>query len=355
MSELRLQSWHAQRGAVFHAVNGQTLVDHHGQPEAELAALTGTVAALDLGGRGRLRVTGEDARTFLNGQLTNDLRPLREGQGCYAFLTDPRARVLADLNVLARPGHTFLLDLEPGQAEPVRLHLTRFVFRSRVKITLADDLALFSLQGPSAAPVVKTVTGLPTLPEQPWHGLAFGPAQQGLCVKLPRFGADGHDLWVPATEAADWAERITAALAAGAGSWAGWQAGETARIAAGIPRWGADYDAANLAPETGLEALAISYSKGCYCGQEVIARVRTYGQVAKAVRPLELLPATGCLPKPGDRLAQNGREVGLITSVAQWPVAGRILALGTVRRESNQPGTVLELPTDGRTGTARIL
>jgi folate-binding protein YgfZ len=116
-----------------------------------------------------------------------------------------------------------------------------------------------------------------------------------------------------------------------------------ARIEAGIPRFGVDMDETNLAPEAGIEERAISYTKGCYIGQEVIARIRTYGQVAKSLRGLRLADDLNALPVRGDKLFKDGTEVGYVTSAVASPTFKANIALGYVRRECNQPGQTLDL------------
>jgi len=120
---------------------------------------------------------------------------------------------------------------------------------------------------------------------------------------------------------------------------------EMARIEAGIPRFGVDMGESNLAPEAGIESRAISYTKGCYIGQEVIARIRTYGNVAKALRRLRLADDLKDLPKKGDKLFRDGKEAGYITSAVASPALKANVALGYVRKEANQAGTELILRT----------
>src|SRR5690606_19891412 len=124
----------------------------------------------------------------------------------------------------------------------------------------------------------------------------------------------GFDLFVPANSLGAVADKLIAAAKQMSGRASGWNALEVARIEAGIPRFGADMDETNLPPEAGLESRAISYSKGCYIGQEVIARIRTYGQVAKALRGLRLADDLKTLPTKGDKLLLGEKEVGYITS-----------------------------------------
>jgi folate-binding protein YgfZ len=133
-------------------------------------------------------------------------------------------------------------------------------------------------------------------------------------------------------------------LLARGGRLCGWQALETARIEAGVPRFGADMDETNLASEA-LDTRAISYAKGCYIGQEVIARIRTYGQVAKSLRRLRMGGDGRDAPPKGTKLFLGDKEVGSITSAVWSPALQAVVALGYVRREANQTGTELEVRT----------
>src|SRR5262249_39611561 len=123
----------------------------------------------------------------------------------------------------------------------------------------------------------------------------------------------------------------------------------------GIPRYGIDIDENNLAPETGIEPQAISYTKGCYIGQEVIARIRTYGQVTKTLRGLRLASELKVLPAKGARLFKEDKEVGYITSAISSPTYNSNLALGYVRRETNQPGSHLKLRQDAQDSDVEVV
>ena len=174
-------------------------------------------------------------------------------------------------------------------------------------------------------------------------------------MNLPRLGTKGFDLFVPTASLGTVADKLIHAVKAVGGRACGRQALETARIEAGIPRFGLDMDETNLAPETGIEERAISYSKGCYIGQEVIARIRTYGQVAKALRGLQFADSTKVLPKRGDQLYQDDKEIGYITSVTFSPAVKSNLALAYVRREHNAIGTELLVRTASGDRAARIV
>jgi len=128
-----------------------------------------------------------------------------------------------------------------------------------------------------------------------------------------------------------------------------------ARLEAGTPRFGVDMDETNLPPEAGIEGRAVSYTKGCYIGQEVIARIRTYGQVAKALRGLRLADSIKVLPQKGDKLYRGDKEIGFVTSAVASPTLRSNIALAYVRREHNGIGTELTLRSSEGESPARIV
>ena len=135
----------------------------------------------------------------------------------------------------------------------------------------------------------------------------------------------------------------------------GWQAFETARIEAGIPRFGADMDETNIPLECGIESRAVSYNKGCYIGQEVINRIHSVGHVNRELRGLRLADDLESLPQRGDKLFRDGKEVGFVTSAVKSPVLNANIALGYVRREANQIGNELTLRTTAGESPAKIV
>ena len=150
------------------------------------------------------------------------------------------------------------------------------------------------------------------------------------------------------------ADKLIAAAKNVGGGAVGWTAWETARIEAGIPRFGTDMDETNIPLECGIESRAIVYNKGCYIGQEVINRIHSIGHVNRELRGLRLADDLSALPQRGDRLFHAGKEVGLVTSAVKSPSAGNI-ALGYVRREINQIGNELILRTASGESAARIV
>jgi folate-binding protein YgfZ len=212
------------------------------------------------------------------------------------------------------------------------------------------------VQGPKAAAVIKSLPWNPAIPEKP-HALAkMDVAALGeiYVMNHARTQSAGYDLFVPSQSMPAIAGQLVTAAKETNGRFCGWQALETARVEAAIPRFGADMDETNLASEV-LDTGAISYSKGCYIGQEVIARVRTYGQVAKALRGLRLPDDLPALPIKGDKLFLGEKEVGCITSAVASLRLKANIALGYVRREANQTGTELLLQMPPRKFPVKIV
>src|SRR5882672_8272303 len=333
------------------------VVDHYGNKLEEHAALHESAGVLDLGFRGRLALAGADRQRFLNGQVTNNVKDLKSGEGCYAALVTAKGKMVSDLNIYCLPDE-LLLDFEPGLSTAVAQRLEKYIIADDVQVVdAAPHYGLLSVQGPKSAEVVsKLGLGLPLVKKPLNFGSVNEPALGEIyCMNQPRGVATGFDLFVPVAALAAVADKLIAAAKAVGGRACGWHASEIARIEAGIPRFGAYMDETNLPPEAGIEDRAISYSKGCYIGQEVIARIRTYGQVAKSLRGLLLGDELSELPKKGDKLFHGEKEAGYITTARASPTFRRNLALGYVRRECNEPGTELRLRAAERDSPARIV
>lgn len=352
MSLLALHEFHELQDAQFTDVNGIEQVTSYGDVAAEYRAFKETAGFIDLSNRSRVCLLGEDRLKFLHGQVTNDIQGLKADGGCYAALVNAKAKMESDLYVY-RLVDELLLDFEPGLTEKVTTRLDKYIIADDVQIVdVAPHYGLVSVQGPKSADAIAALGLVPTLPTAPLHWVKDSVPDVGdiYVMNQPRLGTTGYDVFIPSAGLGMIADKLLAAVKAQGGRACGWEAFEAARIEAGIPRYGVDMDDTNLAPEAGLEKRAISYSKGCYIGQEVIARIRTYGQVAKALQRLELTGLTE-LPEKGTKLQVAGKDVGYITSSVRIPGSQSTLALGYVRKEHKEPGTVLDLPS----GQAKIL
>jgi folate-binding protein YgfZ len=357
MSSLVLHDFHAGLRAQFTKVNGAEAVEQYGDPLAEHDALRNAAGVMDLSFRSRICLTGGDRARFLNGQVTNNVKDLRAGEGCYAALVTAKGKLQSDLNVYSL-ANELLLDFEPGLAEAVAQRLEKYIIADDVQVVdVTPHYGLLSVQGPKSEEVARNVGSSLELPARPMafttvHDPALGEIY---LMNQPRLGTSGFDLFVPVAALGTVMDKLIAAVKPSGGRPCGWQALETARIEAGIPRFGVDMDETNLAPEAGIESRAISYSKGCYIGQEVIARIRTYGQVTRALRGLRLADDLKVLPVKGDKLLLGGKEVGYITSALASPALKANIALGYARKEANEIGTELMLRTATGESPVRVV
>jgi folate-binding protein YgfZ len=357
LSELTLRERHLSDGARFLDVNGAETVESFGDPVAEHAALRGSAGLLDLSGRSRLCLLGADRQRFLNGQVTSNVAVLGPGEGCYAALVNAKGRMQSDLNVYCLPDE-ILLDFEPGYGESVSARLEQYIIADDVQVvSVAKQYGLLTVQGPKARDVVTAILGKDRAPDAGYRIVLWMVPDCGevWVARHDRTSRTGFDFFVPDSGMAFLWGRLREATGHVDGRACGWTALEWARIEAGIPRYGQDMDVTNLAPETGIEDRAISRDKGCYIGQEVIARIRTYGQVTKALRGMRVADEGDELPERGDKLFKEGREVGYVTSAARSPVLGEQIALGYVRREVNAIGTELRLQTEEGARSAVIV
>jgi tRNA-modifying protein YgfZ len=299
----------------------------------EYRALIEGAGWLDLSRRGRLCLLGTDREKFLHGQVTNEVLKLRAGEGTYAALVTAKGRVETDLFIF-KLAEELLLDFEPGLSSKVSQRLERFIIAEDVQVVdVSPVFGLLSIHGPRAEEVLRRVEFQP-----PAARLGWSQSGEIYLARNHRFGVPGFDLFAPVEGLSNLASKLEQAGVAKSTE----AAAEHLRIENGIPRFGVDFDETNLAPETGMERNAISYAKGCYIGQEVIARIRTYGQVAKALRVLRI-PGEGSVPAKGAKLLADGRECGNVTSFVQSERLGGRAGLGYVRKEANEIGRILAL------------
>jgi folate-binding protein YgfZ len=278
---------------------------------------------------------GTDREKFLHGQITNDILRLKVGEGTYAALVTSKGKLETDLFAYKLQDE-ILLDFEAGLTERITNRLTKYIIAEDVQIVdVAPFYSLLSVQGPRAKEFLAAFTAGP-LPERPLSWVkSASPNGDQYIIENGRFGVVGYDLFVPNADAPSLAERLAESIKP-----AGMDACEISRIENGIPRFGVDMDESNLAPEA-LRENAISYAKGCYIGQEIIARIRTYGQVAKALRLIRLPDDLQHLPPRGEKLFKAGKEVGFITSSTLSSKHGCKVALAYIRKEANSAGELL--------------
>ena len=301
------------------------------------AALRDAAALVDRSTPGRIVLTGADRRGYLQGLLTNDIEALTPGTGCYAAMLNAHGRMLTDMRVLEL-GDRLLLDVPRGIAAAIRDHLDRFVFSEDVQVEdVSASVADVGVYGPAALEVLQHAGVEGSAPSELFASarVRLGGSEAWL-VRSDEIGIPGYDLIV-GTQARN---SMIAALAAAGAVQATADDVEIVRIESGRPRFGVDMDGETIPLEAGLEERAISRTKGCYVGQEVIVRVqdRGHGRVARRLVGLTL-PADCALPAAGAPLVAAGKDIGRITSATFSPALARPAALGYVHRDFADPGT----------------
>jgi folate-binding protein YgfZ len=316
--------------------NGKTTAEFT-EPGGPLAvnagyqALRTEAAWLDVSQRGKILVAGHDRARLLHAMTTNHIQRLVPGTGCYGYFLNAAGRILADANILCRPGH-FLLDSEPELAEKLYQHLDKFIIADDVTLESANTrLGSIALEGPNAAKVMG-VLGAPV------PNMAFGNEQWGsrLVARVSITGLDGFRIFFPAEERDELAARLEKAGVAAAGE----DVFRTVRLETGKPIYGEDISERYLAQETN-QTHSLHLQKGCYLGQEIVERVRSRGQIHRVLMPIRI--DAQAPPVPGTNLQAEGRDVARITSAAYSPALGQVVALAYVRVEHAKPGTELQL------------
>lgn len=305
------------------------------------AAVREAAGLFALPARAVIRVSGGERTRWLDGMITNDVEALEKrgpGAGCRALLLTHQGRIVADLYVL-RLEEAYLLELSAGALEAVLGHIERYIIADDVEISdESDATARLALEGPRSAQVLAEAVGAPAeIPDGGWAAVEIAGAKLWAAA-FSWTRQPAVQLLVPAGAAA----AVTAALRE-AGTPLGLIDGdaetlECLRIEAGEPAMGREIDESVLPAELGLDA-AISETKGCYTGQEVVARMRSRG---RANHRLVGLRFEGALPAAGTELRHEGRAAGELTSVVQSPSEGAI-GLGYVKAALAEPGTRLEV------------
>lgn len=294
-----------------------------------LAATTGC-GLVDRSAAGRLELLGADRHRFLNAYVTCDVKSLAPGHGAYGFFTSAQGRILADAVVLAHEDRLWV-ELPAGQAEPMAGHLRKYLLADRVEVKALVDRVPLSLVGPASA----SLLGDSVPPEGEWrHRPATVAGTEVTVVRGGRFGVPAFTLWT----AADDLPRLRAALAESVTELEP-DALDVVRTEAGVPWFGRDFGPDNFPQETGLDE-AVSYTKGCYLGQEVVARIHYRGGVQKILRVLAFQP--GQAPAPGTPLLHEDREAGLCGTVVDSPARRQPIGLAILHKRAAEPGTRLQ-------------
>jgi folate-binding protein YgfZ len=347
---LPLDEAHRAHGAEMQAICGWLLPRHYGDIEAEYRAVRQGAGVIDRSFVGKALVTGRDRLPFLHGMLSNEIKSLQPGEGTAAAFLDAHGKVMALLHVHVLEDR-LLLELPPGLTEKTLERIDKFLISEKVYFESADEsFSVLALEGPGARALLSAASG---------RGLDLAASQHvevpiaGAPVRIVRrseTGGAGFQCWTMAFHGAALWRALVEAGARPVGA----EALDVLRIEAGIPWYGHDVDESVILPETRLEQL-VSYNKGCYIGQEVVARVKYRGHVNRALSGLVI--EGDRVPSPGVTVfaADDAREIGRITSATRSISLGKPIALGYVRREHFAPGTEVAVADGDEAIPARVV
>ncbi|MCZ6700255.1 MAG: aminomethyltransferase family protein [bacterium] len=347
-SHLPLEALHEALGAAWREREGWRLPAHYGDPEAEHQAVRASAGLVDESSRVVLRATGSDRVEFLHGLTTNHIKEMKPTEGTYNAMLTPKGRAVGEIIVYALADH-LLLDIPPECADAVQKALDFYHFSEEVEFTdVSARRVVLGLHGPKAAGLLEKVSTF-TVNDLPDYHLRRGSlgGVDVMVARVNRTGEDGFEIHGPAESA----EALWKAIIEEGAAPVGQEAMETLRIEAGIPRFGTELDERVIPWEAGLDH-AIHLNKGCYVGQEVIARMEYLGKVARKLVALRL---EGTIVPSEEAAVRDGDEaVGRVTSACVGPTVGGPVALAYVKRKWAEEGTVLGVENDGDILTATV-
>jgi len=300
------------------------------------------VAIVDLANHARVELIGADRVKLLNNLCTNDLKKLPVGHGMEAFLLDARGRIV-DFVVAFQANESVWLDAEPGRTSALIKHLDRYIIREDVKLNDRDTShGQFHVVGPRASETLRAAIGGPA-PDSDGYTISDAVIQGQLVQVRQRRRSQypGFDLVFQA----DHSEAIRAALMEAGQvhgiARIGLETLEVLRLEAGLPAFGVDFTEESFAQEIGRDASAISFTKGCYIGQETVARIDAYGHVNRLLRGL-ILNSSEPVEK-GIPIHLADKEVGKLGTCAMSPLARKPIGMAVLRSPVVKPGTIVTI------------
>ena len=345
--DLALTELHRTEGARLRDSAGWWEPADYGDVAAEHRAVMTGGGLIDRCAVGKSTVTGRDRTAFLQGMLSNDVKGLKPGQGCPAAFLDAHGKVVSLLAVYVLE-ESILLELPPGSTEKFLQAIDKFLISEKAYFEAADEaFAVIAVQGPKAADVLGLVTGAsPDLASYAHTEVSVGGAPVRV-INRTEAVTPGFHCWT----SPDHAVRLWTALRDAGAVPVGAEAAEILRVEAGIARYGQDVDETVILPETRLDTL-VSYTKGCYIGQETVARVKYRGHINRGLSGFVL--EGDDVPSAGTPVLAGDKEIGRVTSAVRSLALGKPVALGYVRREHFEPGSAVSLKVSDRLVNARV-
>ena len=359
MKTTPLHHIHEQLGATFAEKHqGWSVAARYTDPISEHHAVRNSVGIADVSYRGRHQLTGDDRAKFLHRIISNDVESLSAGQGTYATLLTHRGKIIADLNIHVLED-AIAIDTAPETAENVFTELDKYIIADDVELSdVTAETGTIAVLGPKSSELVQSVLGISDVSNLQERQNCVREADTLVCVRTDTTGEIGYMLYTTA----DRLEPLWEALITEGSQFniqpIGWNALESLRIEAGIPRYGTELTDAVIPLEAELEH-AIDFEKGCYIGQEIVARMKYRGHPNRLLRGLEI---DGNLTSQDDcKLHQNApvfngdKEVGWVTSTTFAPTLGKEIALGYVRIAVTEPGSRVQIETSDRRLDATVV
>ena len=346
--ETPLQALHASAGAKMGVWFGCALPDDFGDAATEYRFANQSVALIDKNYRAYLSFTGPDRMRYLNAILTNNIKELPVGQGNVSLLLNPQGHILAEIETYSLAELLFCVSYAMIR-EQLIAWLDKYIIMDEVTLTdETEHYGTLAVEGPKAAVVARDVCGVDigTVSELSSRDGRVGAIPCRVVKRSPR-GIAGAEFIVERGRLTELWELLSEAVRGHGGGPMGYTALNAQRLAQGVPWFGYDFGEKQIPHEAGLENSHISYTKGCYTGQEIVERVRSRGQVNR--RRVELQFIGDAVPEAGAVLTVDGKEMGIVTRAARAWDPPRVIGMGYVRKEANAPGTSLQWA--GGTGT----
>ncbi len=350
MKTLSLHEQHQSLGATFQPCGEWEAPFHYGNPLLEYEAIHQRAGLADLSLRGKCLVTGDDRIIWLQSLISNDILPLKPGQGRYSAFMNHKGKILSYFRVFLQPDMLILEDV--GEVGDLTYQALRkfLLYGTKAKLHNAlDSWGLLLVSGPKSADILQKAFDVETGPLQVLDTTMFKFADiQGIIARTEETGEQDYELFAPAEALPSlWSHLLKVGKEGGLQP-VGRQALEMSRIEGGLARLGPDLNENIVPPEANLEGIAFSLSKGCYPGQEVVARMDTYGSVKRRMVGLVIETEDQRLPASGAKIFSGTREVGWVTSSTYSPLVKKSIALGFPLRDFTQPHTKLEIEIQGR-------
>ncbi len=358
MKTTPLHHIHEQLGATFaERHQGWNIAVEFTDTVSEHKSVRNSVGIVDVSYRSRHQLTGDDRAKFLHRIISNDVEGLSVGQGTYAMLLTHRGKIIADLNIHVLED-AITIDTAPETAESLFNELDKYIIADDVELTdVTQETGAIAVHGPKSSELVQSVlnmSDLATLPERHSHVREVDAFFKHpiVCVRTNATGEVGYTLYT-ATESLTslWETLITKGSQFNVQP-IGWNALESLRIEAGIPRYGTELTDAVIPLEAELEH-AIDFEKGCYIGQEIVARMKYRGHPNRLLRGIEIddnpTLQDDCELRQGAQIFNAGKEIGWITSTTFAPTLDKKVALGYVRIAATEAGSRVQIETsDGK-------